>query len=715
MIALLKIIKHCTLALLAFIATSSTLSSTVHAQELLDRYTQNRLIVETNDLKAGETITVATEITLAPHWHVYWKNPGDSGLPVRINWILPEGFEISDIKWPTPDKISYEILVNYGYYNRVTLLQDLKVPETLPTGDLEITANLEMLVCNEICIPESDTVSAQIKSDNVDNNIYITDAKQKLPKEITGNFNYSETNGTLKLALTPDQQDLFSEVNPDNIEFFPIEWGIIDYVEQPNVSVNGKDITLTHARSDRQLSELSELEGVLVITSEKKGQNKGFSITATPKINKASISGDTPPTRISEEQTNQTQDESMSWFSAIFLAIMGGLILNLMPCVFPVLSIKALSLAKMRDKEKKHARQHGIAYTVGVILSFLIIGGIFVVLKETGSVIGWGFQLQNPIIVAGLAYLLFIIGLNLIGFFEFSGNFTNMGQKLTQGTSVRNSFFTGALATIVATPCTAPFMGAAMGYAATQSAFLSMSVFTALGFGLALPYLILSYIPALQKILPKPGAWMNTFKQFLAFPMFASAIWLIWVVSQQAGSYGVLLVLLGMLSIAFCVWISHLHVNGGKKALTRTLLFLCLFLPFFSLFYIKTTEIDMQENAAEFEQEFSPEKLSELLQGDNPIFVEMTAAWCITCKVNHAIAIETQTTKNLFKNKNVSYLVGDWTNRNDTITKYLNKHGRNGVPLYVYYGPRNEKTGKRPQAHVLPQVITTSTLSDTIK
>ncbi|MGH1374841.1 MAG: protein-disulfide reductase DsbD family protein [Alphaproteobacteria bacterium] len=715
MIALLKIIKHSTLALLAFIATSSTLSSTVHAQELLDRYTQNRLIVETNDLKAGETITVATEITLAPHWHVYWKNPGDSGLPVRINWTLPEGFEISDIKWPTPDKISYEILVNYGYYNRVTLLQDLKVPETLPAGDLEITANLEMLVCNEICIPESDTVSTKIKSDNIDNNIYITDAKQKLPKEITGNFNYSETDGTLKLALTPDQQDLFSEVNPNNIEFFPIEWGIIDYVEQPNVSVNGKDITLTHARSDRQLSELSKLEGVLVITSEKKGQNKGFSITATPKINKASISNDTPPTRISEEQTNQTQDETMSWFSAIFLAIMGGLILNLMPCVFPVLSIKALSLAKMRDKEKKHARQHGIAYTVGVILSFLIIGGIFVVLKETGSVIGWGFQLQNPIIVAGLAYLLFIIGLNLIGFFEFGGNFTNMGQKLTQGTSVRNSFFTGALATIVATPCTAPFMGAAMGYAATQSAFLSMSVFTALGFGLALPYLVLSYIPALQKILPKPGAWMNTFKQFLAFPMFASAIWLIWVVSQQAGSYGVLLVLLGMLSIAFCVWISHLHVNGGKKALTRTLLFLCLFLPFFSLFYIKTTEIDMQESSAEFEQEFSPEKLSELLQGDNPIFVEMTAAWCITCKVNHAIAIETQTTKNLFKNKNVSYLVGDWTNRNDTITKYLNKHGRNGVPLYVYYGPRNEKTGKRPQAHVLPQVITTSTLSDTIK
>ncbi len=715
MTKIVRIFHHVALILFTFIALNSGLAPNAYAQDLEDRYTQNRIILEHSDLAPGETITVATEITLAPHWHVYWKNPGDSGLPVKIDWTLPKGFEISEIKWPTPDKISYEILVNYGYYNRVTLLQDLTVPQELPQGDLQITANLEMLVCNEICIPESDSVSIVI-GDNIDNRDYITQAKQKLPQNISGKFEYTEENGALKLSISPEQADIFANAKAQQIDFFPIEWGVINYVEQPSVTIDGANITIKQARSDRPLSELSQIDGVLVITSDKKGENKGFAISAKPQTKDGSAPATQTDIRITEEQvTPNTQDSSMSWFSAIYLAILGGLILNLMPCVFPVLSIKALSLVKMRDEEKSHARLHGLAYTFGVVLSFLIIGGAFIILKETGSAIGWGFQLQNPVVVAGLAYLLFMIGLNLIGFFEFGGGFTNVGQKLTQGSSLNSSFFTGTLATLVATPCTAPFMGAAMGYAATQSAFLSMSVFAALGLGLALPYLVLSYIPALQKVLPRPGAWMNTFKQFLAFPMFASAIWLVWVVSQQAGSYGVLLVLLGMLSIAFCVWVSHLHSNGNKKTLTRTLLILCLFLPFFSLFYIKTTEINMQESPSKFGQEFSQEKLSELLQGDNPVFVEMTAAWCITCKVNHAVAIEIQATKDLFKEQNVEYLIGDWTNRNDTITEYLNEFGRNGVPLYVYYGARDKSTGERPQAHVLPQVLTKSTLRDTIK
>lgn len=694
-----------------FMALVSQSITPVYADEELERYAEATIIAERTAIHPADKITLAIDIKLAPHWHVYWKNPGDSGLPVRIEWDVPEGFEIGDIQWPTPDKISYDILVNYGYYNQAVLLQTLKTPDTLPAGKITLTATVNMLVCNDICIPETSTISIDLNNPDdldTDNSASIEDAYSKIAKPINGAFLYSESEKILHLSLIPEDRTLLNEATAENLEFFPLDWGIINHLAMPNVQIEDGVITINHERGDQALSEIKEMKGLLVIKGDQ-GQNKGFAITALPDK-----SASTPVVTINKNnvETAPVQDRPTSkttWFSALYLALFGGIILNLMPCVFPILSMKALSLVKMNDKENKEARTHGLAYTLGVVLSFLAIGGILLVLKEAGTVVGWGFQLQNPIIVGILAYLLFVIGLNLIGFFEFKSSFGNVGNKLTQGHSLGSSFFTGTLATVVATPCTAPFMGAAMGFALTQPAFVSMSIFAMLGFGLALPYLVLSYVPQFRRILPKPGAWMDVFKQFLSFPIFASSIWLIWVLSQQSGSYGVLLVLLGMLAIAFCVWLSHLKSKGIARRLTTTLFVLCMFLPIFSLSYIQDSQ-----NAYSFGEPFSPEKLSGLLEGDEPVFVEMTAAWCITCKVNHAIAINIDSTKALFKDNNVHYLIGDWTSNDDTITQYLQAFGRNGVPIYVFYGKRDTNTGKRPEAELLPQVLTAATLQKTI-
>ncbi len=669
-----------------------------------EQYTSVKLIPEQNFITPDSQITVAIEITLAPDWHVYWENPGDSGLPAMIEWEAPEGFEFSDISWPVPSKISYGILSSYGYYDKVMLLQTLKIPETLPKGTITLNTAIDMLVCNEICIPEKHRISIELNNagdPNIDNSEYIKSAQSKLPKEIEGDFKYFEENNILNISLKLQDISILDGVSKDDISFFPIDWDVINNVAEPSVKIENNQITISHERGGKDLTKVSSLPGLLII-KEGERSNKGFFVAAqqVESLLKAE------PLSLPKEDKRYGSLNKITWLSAILFAVLGGLILNLMPCVFPILSMKALSLVKMNEKENKMARLHGIAYTLGVVLSFIAVGVILMILKEAGTVIGWGFQLQNPVVIAVLAYLLFAIGLNLIGFFEFGfGLNGNIGNKLTQGKSLSSSFFTGTLATIVATPCTAPFMGVAMGFALIQPPLIGISVFAALGFGLALPYLILSCVPYFRKALPKPGAWMNIFRQFLAFPMFASSIWLIWVLSQQSGSYGVLLVLLGMLAIAFCVWLSHLKSRGTAKNLTTMLLALFLLLPFFSLFYIKTT-IEEKEHIYSFGMQFSQEKLSELLLKDDPVFVEMTAAWCITCKANHALAIDIESTRQLFKEQNVQYLIGDWTNKDDKITEYLSKFGRNGVPLYIFYPKRDKQTGKRPDPIVLPQILT---------
>lgn len=663
-----------------------------------EQYVKVRLLSERSAVGPGQDIWIGIEQSIHPGWHTYWRNPGDSGSAPRVDWTLPDDWKISDIHWPAPEKIPYDPLLNYGYSGNVILLQKLTTPPIMKGGPVTLTADFEVLVCKEICIPEFGTYTLTLNDPenmNENNEAYLASAREKLPVPSTVSAVFSERDGTLEVRLSEWPEDIAAET----LELFPLEWGLIENTAPLQTRMDNGALILSQDRADRPLNDIKQTD--FVITGKgADGNRHAYQITASAEGTPAPGTESSPLPAL---------------LGALFFALLGGMILNLMPCVFPVLSLKALSLSKNANKkDQTPARRSGLAYTAGVVLSFLAIAGILIALKAAGAQIGWGFQLQNPVVVSLLAYLLFIIGLNLSGLFEISGHFGNVGNKLTQGTDITASFFSGVLATIVATPCTAPFMAAALGYALTQPAYISLLIFAVLGLGLALPYLALSYTPSLGKMLPKPGKWMETFRQLLAFPMFASAAWLVWVVSQQTGSMGMLGVLMGLVLIAFAFWlIQHQPKDSNRKILVLVLAALT-FLTAFALLPKDTVAVKQQHEIS-FGEPFSHAALNEYLQGDDPVFVEMTAAWCITCKANHKIAIDIPQTRQIFAEKNVKYLVGDWTNQDPNITEYLNTFDRNGVPLYVYYGPRDDVTKKRPQPNVLPQLLTPGIVKDRIK
>lgn len=631
-----------TLILLGFAAPAA-------AQDTAENLVQIRLVPEKTHVSSGEEILIGIEQSIKPHWHTYWRNPGDSGTAPRVKWILPNGFEVGDIQWPTPKKLPYGPLVNYGYEGTAALLQNLKVPKDIPEGPITLSADVEVLVCQEECIPEYGTYSLTLNDpamEPANNAPYFEPAQRKVPGAMDDwQATFSEENGQLVLQIKPDIPEFFDGLKPETLEFFPIDWGVVDNTAKPEITFENELIVLKQARGDRPLENLSTIAGVLSYRSPAGGP-QAFEIT----LNKGAVLPDMMP--FSDDE------KTSSLASALVFALIGGLILNLMPCVFPVLSLKALSLVKIADKHPLEAKLSGLAYTAGVMLSFIAIAAALIAFKAAGAQIGWGFHLQNPWIVGGLALLLLIISINFAGVFELKNPFANTGGKLAASGGITGSFFTGVLATLVATPCTAPFMAGAIAYALLQSEAVALTIFAALGFGLALPYLALSFIPALQKILPKPGRWMETFRKILAVPMFLAALWLGWVLAQQLAPA------------------------------------------------VNTPGMDGVYSAAALEQ---------ALESDQPVFVEMTAAWCITCKVNHKIAIDVPSTKKLFEEMNVNYLVGDWTNQDAEITKYLKSYGRSGVPLYVYYGPKDPTSGARPEPKVLPQVLTPGIVEDHIK
>jgi thiol:disulfide interchange protein/DsbC/DsbD-like thiol-disulfide interchange protein len=677
-----------------------------------------RLVPEKTTIRANETIWIGIEQTIDDNWHTYWVNAGDSGEPTRAEWALPQGFEISDISWPIPHKISMPPLTNYGYEGQVVLLQSLTAPPKLPEGPIELSVDIELLVCEEICIPEYSSHTLTFNNgENKDNIAYIDEASMKLPYDVPWHVRFSENNGNLRLITSPsDTAFLFESIDREkDMVFMPYEWGLIDNGADTDIDIDGDTITITHKRGDRPLSALKNLRG-LVAYYDLQGVYSAFEFNALAGDTAAAANGGAVATDLAP---NDNDTSHMTVFTALLFALFGGLILNLMPCVFPILSMKALSLCKMRGKELKHARAHGLLYTAGILVAFGVIAGALMVLKAGGAQIGWGFQLQNPSVVLFLSWLLFVIGLNLAGFFNLSLVLSDNG-KAKEDTAI-GSFFTGILATLVATPCTAPFMGVALGFAIIQPAFIGMLVFLMLGLGLALPYLLLSFFPRLRNVLPKPGLWMERFKEFLAFPMFLSAIWLVWVYTGQAGSLAMITALGGMVLITFGLWLVKIapHDKGRKKLFIDALAFVVLVLVL-TIFMIdmKSRRIDtamaQQIEEASLIAPFTTEKYEELLATGAPIFVNMTADWCITCKVNEAVALNVTATKMIFATQKIHYLKGDWTNQNAEITTYLDKYGRNGVPLYVYYAPVDPSTGQRPQPHVLPQILTPGILKETL-
>lgn len=710
---------------------------TVQAQEIIKdgqpRYVQTRLVPEFQAIRPGQTLTVAIDQKIADHWHVYWKNPGDSGEALNAKWDMPGGFAAGPIQWPIPSRIPIGPLLNYGYSTHATLLTEITVPEKIDGSEVTLKADLEWLVCEEICVPEATTlsltlpvVSTDVKIPPADEALF-TKARASLPQTQNWASMIEEQDGSILLNFTVPE-DLSAELSgAQDITFFPDQWGLILNAATQENSVNGPTLALKLRRDTRALQELGgQITGIVSYRMPDgliKGAQIQIPVPATPAVVEQLAQ------QTLQQESGPAAQPALSLWQAIGLALLGGLILNLMPCVFPVLSMKALSLVKMSAREQSHAVTHGVMYTLGILLCFGLIAATLITLQQAGSQIGWGFQLQNPVVVLLLAYLLFLLGLNLSGMFEVgSAGFTNLGSKLSQKQGYAGSFFTGMLATIVATPCTAPFMGAAMGYAVTQSPLVALSIFSALGFGLALPYLLLTAIPPLRRALPRPGPWMEKFRQFLAFPMYASTAWLVWVYGQQIeGAYGGLLAGIGIVLLAMGVWFwKNASARNPGRLLARAMSVLCygLAVAIAAFSMMKAPQVPGSSTAGGDQgtgiqhagdwHPYTKLALDDALKGNDPVFVNMTASWCITCKVNERVALATDDAQKIFKDNKVLYLIGDWTNQNPEITAYLKSYNRTGVPIYVYYGSRDLTTNQRPDPVVLPQLLTPGLIEDIV-
>lgn len=711
--------------LLFFFTLAVLASNNALAQDIESRI-EPTLYASVDTAVPGQSFDVALELIIDDEWHTYWKNPGDSGIPITVTWTRPENVEIGDLNWPTPSVNRTDSIVDFGYAERAILTTRVTLPENFAASEFVLTADLNMLVCKEICIPENDTVQLLLPVgdavESANENIF-ADAKSMMPAFDVIKATYAEDNGFFVLNLVPVPRNL---ENATNINVFPEEWGIILNGVVPKVSINQSAATLSIPRGSREISEISEFSGV--ISYENSGERTSYSFRAShnnqlelpaqkPLTTFAGQDGQNVPAPQSPSNGNITETESSSnigYIEALLFAFIGGLILNLMPCVFPILSMKALSFAKLSSKERKDAAMHGILYTAGVVSSMLVFAGIISVLQAGGSQIGWGFQLQNPLIVALLFWLFFIIGLNLLGLFDVTSSFSNIGHRFTSKNGYRNDFLTGVLVVIVATPCTAPFMAAAVGYALVHSPIVTFTIFTGLGLGLALPFLLLSVSPSLQKFMPKPGSWMIVFKQIIAFPMFLACIWLAWVIALQTGADGIAATLFVATLIAFFIWFSK--ITSGLLFFIITLLSLFGFYKAIDVIHKADMAIEERVESRKHSDAvpYTPEALEAALAGSNPVFVNMTAAWCITCKVNERTTIKSDSVQEYFNQNNVDYIVGDWTRFDENITSYLAQFKRSGVPIYVFY-PSPDENNNRAEPIILPQILTPDLVIETMQ
>ncbi|WP_242467576.1 protein-disulfide reductase DsbD family protein [Thiocapsa imhoffii] len=667
-----------------------------HANPVTTDHVTLRLVAERTQVAPGSQVTLALVFEIAPGWHTYWRNPGDSGEPPRVTWTLPEGVSIGPMQWPRPELIPVGPLANYGYSDQAVHLFDLTLAEDWPVGDpVRLRADADWLVCEEYCVPESATLALTLASGDLPGPLDQTEAdvvaatRAALPRATIDQAVLVAAPAGLRLEVP--RQSLPLEIT--GAWFFAGEWGLIDHAAMQPWRLTTEALQLELSPGVR--AEQAAPEGVLVV-ADTAGNLSSFDLQVTRTA--ALTSGSTAP--------------PISLPLALLFALIGGLILNLMPCVFPVLAMKALSLVNSLTAEgpagARVRRLDGLAYTAGVLVFFLALAVILLSLRAAGLAVGWGFQLQYAPFVAVMVYVFFVFGLSLAGAFTLGARLMAIGG---QQVGYAGAFGTGALAALVAAPCTAPFMGVALGYAVTLSWPLALAIMLTLGFGLALPFLVLSWMPRLARVLPKPGAWMETLKQVLAFPMFGAAAWLLWVLSVQTGPAGIALVLTGLMILAFGLWLRERTQVSGPAP--RRLGGLAAGLAVVSALYLAVAT-DAVETAGSSSaatsgshlpsEDYSPARLAAARAAGQPVLVNMTAAWCITCLVNERVALSSPALAQRFAASGVLYLKGDWTNRDPAITSYLAEYGRNGVPLYVYYPPNGSP-------EVLPQILTEEMVS----
>jgi thiol:disulfide interchange protein DsbD len=674
---------------------------------------KSRLVSEVKSIAPGEVFWVALQLDIRDGWHTYWRNPGDSGQATKLLWQLPPGFTAGDIVWTTPHRFDIAPLVNYGYAKQAVHLVQITAPADLKAGaPVSLAAKASWLVCSDVCIPENADlqltmpVSAQPGGIDPAESALFATARGELPSAQPAATTARVEGDRLVITLGPAWGAALSQIK--SLAFFPYDEGGIEYAA-PQTLTRGNDAIELSMKIGYQPPKPGVLRGVLVATEQ-----SGAAPQSVPIEIAADFAGaGTAPLKAGPRYAplmHPAHEPATSLPVLVLLAVLGGMILNLMPCVFPVLSIKAIGLVEQAKNHPAAVRTKGLVFAAGVITSMLCLAAVLLVLRAGGEQIGWGFQLQSPLFVTLMVYLLFAVGLNLSGVFEIGGGLAGVGDGLTQGDGYRAAFFTGVLTTLVATPCTAPFMAAAVGAALTQSALVALCIFAALGFGLALPYLSLSFAPWLRRALPKPGAWMDTLKQIFAFPIYASAAWLLWVLSQQTSAFGLGAALAGTILIALAAWAyqkSNSSSGGGRVTVLVTAglaLVIAVILPlrFADVAAASPGVAATSSQGAEQWQPYSASRVAELNAAGRPLLVNFTASWCLTCLVNERNAFADATVQAIFRDKKVILMKGDWTNRDPAITQALAAFGRAGVPLYLVYN------GKRGSAEpqVLPQILT---------
>ena len=679
-----------------------------------------RLVSEVASVGPGQSFWVALELDIRDGWHTYWRNPGDSGEPTKLVWQLPPGFTAGDIVWTTPHRFEIAPLVNYGYAKHAVHLVQMTAPKDLKAGSpVSLAAKASWLVCSDVCIPEDANLqlslpaSAQAGGIDPSSSALFTTARSELPSAQPAPTSAKILGDKLVITLGREWGATLPQIT--SLAFYPYADGGIEYAA-PQALTRSKDAVELAMKVGYQPPKAGVIRGVLVVTTLNGTQTDTVPIEIAADFSGAGAADVkagprfAPLAQSSKDTAQSNKEPEHSLPTLLLFAVLGGLILNLMPCVFPVLSIKALSVMEQAKKHPAAVRAKGLVFAAGVIVSMLCLAGVLLVLRAGGEQLGWGFQLQSPLFVTLLVYLLLAVGLNLSGVFEVGGGLAGVGDNLTQGDSYSASFFTGVLATLVATPCSAPFMAPAVGAALTQAPFNALCIFAALGVGISLPFVLLSFAPWMRRVLPKPGAWMDTLKQVFAFPVYATAAWLLWVVAQETSPFGLGAALAGSILVALAAWSfqkSRSSAGGGRVTVIATAvisLLLAIFLPirFADVAAAAPGNSAQVKTGGDEWQPYSAARVAELSAAGKPLLVNFTASWCLTCMVNERNAFADAAVQAIFRDKKVTLMKGDWTNRDPAITKALAAFGRAGVPLYVVY---NGKPGAT-EPLVLPQILT---------
>ena len=698
-------------------AVSGTLASGVLAAAVKTEHVEAELVAAQTALVRGEPLTVALRLSMQKGWHTYWQNPGDSGLPTTLEWKLPPGVKAGPIEWPAPHALPAGPLVNYGYDGEVLHLVVLTPEITSATGTTAVLrARADWLVCREVCIPEGADLELALPVDKTAMpdprwGAPIAAVRAALPRPLEGWRASAEGKGaTIEVKLVPPP----GANDPGALQFFSFTEARIEPSAPQTLKRDGAAYALTLPVSYSLTGNFGRLAGVLSATN-------GLSPTVRAATIDIPLSGavraGAKPVLDAAPALNLAPspvDNELSLGLAIAFALIGGIALNLMPCVFPVLSLKVVGFATHGDT-KATLRNEAFAFAAGVVMTFVALGLVLAALRTAGDQLGWGFQLQSPAVVTALAALFFVLALNLSGVFEFGQLAPSGLANFTAKNRVVDAFASGVLAVLIASPCTAPFMGAALGYAIAGSTIVTLTVFVALGLGMAAPYVTLALLPGWRRRIPRPGPWLLRFKQVLAFPLYATVIWLAWVLGAQRDNDAVVRLLLALLCLGFALWTWHIVRTGGARrwgiagiaALAGSL---ALAWPLLAAEADATSSAATTRRVAAGDpdwQPYTPARVADLAASGRPVFVDFTAAWCVTCQVNKRLVLNTRDVRAAFARKNVALVRADWTRRDLDITRALSALGRTGVPVYVLYRP-----GRAPI--LLPEVLQQQTVLEAL-